>query len=53
MTAPDKQFPNLVVGIGAAAGGLTAFKSFLAHTPAETGMAFVLVQHLDPVRQAR
>ena len=48
MTASDKQSPNLVVGIGASAGGLAAFKSFLAHTPADTGMAFVLVQHLAP-----
>ncbi|WP_420964997.1 CheR family methyltransferase [Bradyrhizobium sp. B120] len=40
--------PSLVVGIGASAGGLTAFRSFFDHMPADTGMAFVLVQHLDP-----
>ena len=40
--------PSLVVGIGASAGGLAAFKSFFANMPADTGMAFVLVQHLDP-----
>ena len=39
---------HLVVGIGASAGGLAAFKTFLANTPADTGMAFILVQHLDP-----
>jgi two-component system, chemotaxis family, CheB/CheR fusion protein len=39
--------PSLIVGIGASAGGLAAFKSFLRHTPSDTGMAFVLVQHLD------
>ena len=38
----------LVVGIGASAGGLTAFKKFFANMPADNGMAFVLVQHLDP-----
>ena len=38
----------LIVGIGASAGGLAAFTTFLANTPADTGMAFVLVQHLDP-----
>jgi two-component system CheB/CheR fusion protein len=38
----------LIVGIGASAGGLEAFKTFLKHTPANTGMAFVLVQHLSP-----
>ena len=37
-----------VVGIGASAGGLEAFTEFLRHMPEKTGMAFVLVQHLDP-----
>lgn len=37
-----------VVGVGASAGGLEAFTSLLQHLPADTGMAFVLVQHLDP-----
>jgi two-component system CheB/CheR fusion protein len=37
-----------VVGIGASAGGLEAFKKLLEHLPVDTGMAFVLVQHLDP-----
>ena len=38
----------LVVGIGASAGGLEAFKRFLGAAPADSGMAFVLVQHLSP-----
>ena len=38
----------LIVGIGASAGGLAAFKSFLANTPPNPGMGFVLVQHLSP-----
>ena len=38
----------LIVGIGASAGGLEAFTQLLAHLPLDTGMAFVLVQHLDP-----
>jgi two-component system CheB/CheR fusion protein len=42
------QSASLIVGIGASAGGLAAFKNFLAHTPADSGMAFVLIQHLDP-----
>jgi len=37
-----------VVGMGASAGGLEAFTEFLKHLPEKTGMAFVLVQHLDP-----
>ncbi len=40
------QFP--VVGIGASAGGLEAFKKLLSAIPQNSGMAFVLVQHLDP-----
>ena len=39
----------LIVGIGASAGGLDAFKALLAATPPDTGMAFVLIQHLDPL----
>ncbi|HVV74264.1 MAG TPA: chemotaxis protein CheB, partial [Verrucomicrobiae bacterium] len=37
-----------IVGLGASAGGLDAFKQFLDHMPPNSGMAFVLVQHLDP-----
>ena len=37
-----------VVGIGASAGGLDAFKRFFNAMPVESGMAFVLVPHLDP-----
>jgi len=36
-----------VVGIGASAGGLEAFSQLLECLPADTGMAFVLIQHLD------
>ncbi|MEO6731056.1 MAG: chemotaxis protein CheB [Ferruginibacter sp.] len=37
-----------VVGIGASAGGLEAFKTLIGSIPANSGMAYVLVQHLDP-----
>jgi two-component system CheB/CheR fusion protein len=37
-----------VVGIGASAGGLEAFCELLNALPTDTGMAFVLIQHLDP-----
>ncbi|HUR49395.1 MAG TPA: chemotaxis protein CheB, partial [Acidimicrobiales bacterium] len=37
-----------IVGIGASAGGLEAFTQLLAVLPPDTGMAFVLIQHLDP-----
>ncbi|MFY9803119.1 MAG: chemotaxis protein CheB [Candidatus Acidiferrales bacterium] len=42
----SKTFP--VVGIGASAGGLEAFTELLKHLPEKAGMAYVLVQHLDP-----
>jgi len=41
-----------VVGIGASAGGLDAFKKFFSAVPAAPDMAFVLVQHLDPTRES-
>lgn len=37
-----------LVGIAASAGGLEAFTQLLQHLPTDTGMAFVLIQHLDP-----
>jgi two-component system, chemotaxis family, CheB/CheR fusion protein len=37
-----------IVGIAASAGGLEAFTQLLRHLPTDTGMAFVLIQHLDP-----
>jgi two-component system CheB/CheR fusion protein len=40
--------PFPIVGIGASAGGLEAFSELLRSLPQKTGMAFVLVQHLDP-----
>ena len=49
--APSKgvaaaDFP--IVGIGASAGGLDACRAFIGALPPVTGMAFLLVQHLDP-----
>ena len=45
---PHSKEPFLVVGIGASAGGLEAFRELLEALPASTGMAFVFVQHLAP-----
>ncbi len=36
------------MGIGASAGGLEALEKFLRQVPEQSGMAFVVVQHLDP-----
>jgi len=38
----------ITVGMGASAGGLEAFEQFFRHMPPDSGLAFVLVQHLDP-----
>ncbi|MEP7258419.1 MAG: chemotaxis protein CheB [Flavitalea sp.] len=46
----DNLFP--VVGIGASAGGLDAFKKLLTAIPESSGMAYILVQHLDPSHES-
>ncbi len=46
ITKDDHSFP--IVGMGASAGGLEAFEKFFTNMPADSGMAFVLVTHLDP-----
>src|SRR6202167_2014320 len=40
-----------IIGIGASAGGLEALEHFLSRVPRNSGMAFVIVQHLDPTRK--
>jgi two-component system CheB/CheR fusion protein len=42
----SKSFP--IVGIGASAGGLEALEQFFQNTPKNCGIAFVVIQHLDP-----
>ena len=53
--APEEQLTSArgvaaarVVGIGASAGGLEAFTELVSAIPVKTGLAFVLIQHLDP-----
>lgn len=41
----------VIVGIGASAGGLEALLSFLANVPADSGLGFVVIQHMDPHRK--
>ena len=41
-----------IVGVGASAGGLDAFRRFLDAVPPDSGMAFILIQHLDPTHQS-
>jgi two-component system CheB/CheR fusion protein len=46
-----RKFP--IVGVGASAGGLESFERLLKALPKDTGMAFVLVQHLDPTHASQ
>ncbi len=41
----------LIVGIGASAGGLEALEQFLGNVPENSGMAYVVIQHLDPTQK--
>jgi chemotaxis response regulator CheB len=47
-TAPGITVNCPIVGIGGSAGGFEAAMELLRHLPPKTGMAFVIVQHLDP-----
>jgi two-component system CheB/CheR fusion protein len=49
-SAQPPSFP--IVGIGASAGGLRSFELFFTHMPVDSGIAFVLVQHLDPTHKS-
>ncbi|MBD3265178.1 chemotaxis protein CheR, partial [bacterium] len=46
-SVPDR-FPALYVGIGASAGGLEALEEFFMNMPVDSGLAFVVIQHLSP-----
>lgn len=50
-TAVHALRPFPIVAIGASAGGLEALEQFLGHVPPASGMAFVVIQHLDPDRK--
>ena len=47
----EKGEPLYIVGMGGSAGGLEAFEEFFKNVPSDTGMAFVLVPHLDPTHK--
>ena len=48
MQVASSTFKFPIVGIVASAGGLEAFSQLLSHLPTNTGMAFVLIQHMLP-----
>jgi chemotaxis methyl-accepting protein methylase len=43
----------MVVGLGASAGGIRAFKEFFKHVPERSGMAYVVILHLSPDHDSR
>src|SRR6185369_12777125 len=47
----QERLPFPIVGIGASAGGLEALEQFLRQVPLGCGMAFVIIQHLDPTHK--
>ncbi|MFH0823569.1 MAG: CheR family methyltransferase, partial [Pseudomonadota bacterium] len=51
-SVPDTKASFPIIGIGASAGGLEAFEQFFTNIPLDTGMAFVLIQHLDPTHKS-
>jgi two-component system, chemotaxis family, CheB/CheR fusion protein len=51
-SAPPESPPFPIVAIGASAGGLEALEQFFSHLPAGSGLAFVVIQHLDPDHKA-
>ncbi len=46
--APETVSPSHYIGIGASAGGLEAIESFFTAMTAESGLAFIVIQHLSP-----
>jgi two-component system CheB/CheR fusion protein len=51
-SSPRRQPDFLIAAVGASAGGVEAFTELLANLPADTGMAFVLIQHLHPKHES-
>ena len=49
----SRDAPFVVVGVGTSAGGLEALSDLLANLPEKTGMAVVVVQHLDPQHESK
>ncbi|MBC7435570.1 MAG: chemotaxis protein CheB [Bdellovibrionales bacterium] len=48
-----ESLPSFIVGIGASAGGLNAFKTFFDALPSNTGMAFAVISHINPAAHSQ
>jgi chemotaxis methyl-accepting protein methylase/chemotaxis response regulator CheB/signal transduction histidine kinase len=53
MSSESDPTPVLVAGIGASAGGIEALKELFTAMPSDSGMAFVVIQHLEPTYESR
>ena len=53
MSDGSDRTPVLVVGIGASAGGIEALKELFTAMPSDSGLAFVVIQHLEPTHESR
>ena len=51
-SSEERLLTTRIVGLGASAGGLEPLEQFLAHVPAASGLAYIVVQHLDPTHKA-
>ena len=52
LVTPAPTVPVWIVGIGASAGGLEALEQFFTRVPVKSGLAYIVVQHLDPTQKA-
>lgn len=50
-TSAKQKRPAYIVGMGGSAGALEAFEQFFTHMPVDSGLAFVLISHLDPTHK--
>ena len=51
-SSEEDRVPTHIVGLGASAGGLQPLQEFLSHVPVPSGVAYVVVQHMDPTHKA-
>ena len=48
ITAQEKNDNGYIVGVGASAGGLDALEKFFGNAPSDSGLAYIVIQHLSP-----
>ena len=53
MGALRPKHPHFIVGIGGSAGALNAYKALLDALPSDTGMAFVIISHMNPTAHSQ